>query len=297
MRVVFNSIYADGVSAIQKAAEALTEAQRQISSGRRIAQPSQDPLGSASAILEHVALSRLDSYGSAADAAAYRLGLADSALSDIVNQLTAAQTTTLSARGSAQTQAQRDAAAQELLAIRHALLGDINTQFQGAYIFSGAEVDAPPFAQSGSTFSPYQGDAVQTQIDIGNGATATISFDGGAIYQGSDSQHILDVLGNLSTAVAAGDDAGIQAGLDAISRAFDRSTSAQAVVGNDLRRVDEARLRTLTDRTGVISRLSSIEDADLAAAAAKLAQADTAYKAALSSLAMIGRVSLMDYLR
>ncbi|MEQ1871216.1 MAG: flagellin, partial [Vicinamibacterales bacterium] len=88
-----------------------------------------------------------------------------------------------------------------------------------------------------------------------------------------------------------------QLGLDAIARAFDRTTNAQAAVGNDLRAVEDWQLRTLNDRTGVIARLSTIEDADLAEAAAKLAQSDTAYQAALQSLALIGRVSLMDYLK
>lgn len=297
MRIVYNSIYANGVNAIQNAAEQLAEAQRQISSGRRMATPSDDPLGSAAAILEHTELARLQTFSGAADAAGYRLNLADSALSDIINQLTAAQTVTLSARGSAQTQAQRDAASRELLAIRHALVGDINTQFQGAYIFSGAQATTPPFVESGATVSPYQGDGTTTRVDIANGLSAATSFDGGAIFQGGDSQHILDALTSLATAVAAGDETNIQAGLDAIGRAFNRATSAQSAVGNDLRAVDDARLRTVNDRTGVIARLQTIEDADLAEAAAKLAQSDTAYQAALQSLSLIGRISLMDYLK
>lgn len=294
MRVVYNSIYADGVLSIQKAAEGLTEAQRQVASGRRIGTLSDDALGSAAAILEHTAMSRLDAYSSAADAAEYRLSLADSALSDIINQLSAAQTSTLSARGTATTQAQRDAAAQDLLAIRHALVGDINTQFQGAYIFSGAAVTTAPYVEGGGG---YQGDNTQTRVDVANGSSATISYDGEAIYKGSDTVDILDALTALSAAVAAGDEPGIQAGLAAIDRSFNRATNAQAAIGNDLKAVENAKLRTVNDRVGVTARLASIEDADLAAAAAKLAQADTAYNAALQSLAMIGRVSLMDYLR
>src|SRR5262249_26330102 len=153
-----------------------------------------------------------------ADAAGYRLGLADSALSDIVNQLTAAQTTALSARGSAPTQAHRDAASRELLSIRHALVGDTNAQFQGAYILSGAQATTPPFTESGSTVSAYQGDSVQTRVDVANGRSAAITFDGGAIFQGADSQHILDTLSDLAAAVSSGDETGIQAGLDAITR-------------------------------------------------------------------------------
>jgi flagellar hook-associated protein 3 FlgL len=297
MRVVYNSIYADGISAIQQAADSLVDAQRQISSGRRIGTVSDDPLGSASAILEHTAMSRIDAYAGAADAAAYRLNLADSALSDIINQLTSAQTATLSARGSAQTQAQRDAAAQEVLAIRHALVGDINTKFQGSYIFSGAQADLPPFVESGPTISAYQGDAVSTSIDVANGTTAMISFDGGQLFQGSDPQHILDALGSLATALQANDEPGIQAGLAAITQTFSRATNLQASVGNDLRALEDAQQRNARDRTGVTARLQTIEDADLAEAAAKLAQSDTAYKAALQSLSLIARVSLMDYLR
>lgn len=297
MRVVFNSIYGDGVRSIQAAAEQLTEAQRQLASGRRIGKPSDDALGSAAAINEHQSMARLDAYSGAADAAGYRLSLADSALSDIISQLTAAQATTLSARGSDVSQARRDAAQNEILAIQHALLGDINSKFQGTYIFSGAEATTSPFERSGSGFTPYQGDSTETRLEVANGASARLSFDGGRIFQGTDTQHILDALSDLATAVSTGDEAGIQAGLDAIARAYDRATNAQSTIGNDLRRVDDARLRTLDERTGVTARLQSIEDTDMADAAAKLAQADTAYKAALSSLSLVGRVTLMDYLR
>jgi flagellar hook-associated protein 3 FlgL len=297
MRVVYNSIYADGITAIQQAADSLVDAQRQIASGRRMSTVSDDPLGSAAAILEHSSMARIDAYSGAADAAAYRLNLADSALSDIINQLTSAQSVTLSARGTAQTPAQREAAAQELLAIRHALVGDINTKFQGSYIFSGAQADIAPFAESGAAVSGYQGDNVSTRIDVANGATATISFDGGQLFQGADAQHVLDALGGLAAAVQANDDAAIQAGLDAINRTFNRATNMQASVGNDLRALEDAQQRNVRDRTGVTARLQTIEDADLAEAAAKLAQSDTAYKAALQSLSLIARVSLMDYLR
>ena len=297
MRVVFSSIYGDGVRSIQAAAEQLTEAQRQLASGRRIAKPSDDALGSAAAITEHQSMARLDAYTGAADAAGSRLSLADSALSDIISQLTAAQTVTLSARGSGVSQARRDAAQNEILAIQHALLGDINSKFQGTYIFSGADVTTAPFERSGPGFTSYQGDSTETELEIGNGADARLTFDGGRIFQGSDTQHILDALSDLAAALSIGDETGIQTGLAAITRAYDRATNAQATIGNDLRRVDDTRQRTLNERTGVTARLQSIEDTDMADAAAKLAQADTAYKAALSSLSLIGRVSLMDYLR
>lgn len=297
MRIVFNTSFEEGVLSMNRASEALSEAQRQVSSGRRMARPSDDPLGTAAAITEHAALSRLAAYSSAADAASYRLGIADSALSDVITQLTAAQTSALAARGSFQTQAQRDAASRELLAIRDALTADINTKFQGSYIFSGSNVLSPAYTVTGSTTSAYLGDSSISQIEIEPGRSVASTFDGGKIFQGSDSRHVLEVLTDLATAVAANDQAGIAIGVDAIGRAFDRATSAQAEVGNDLRVLDDGRLRLASERTGVIARLSSVEDADLAQAAARLSQAETAYRAALSSVATLGRITLMDYLK
>ena len=152
MRIVFSSSFDEGALAMARAAEALSEAQRQVSTGLRISRPSEDPLSAAASITEHA-----------------ELGLADTVLTDIVNQLTAAQTTALAGMGSAKTQAERDAAANELLAIRDALMGDINTRFQGAYLFSGSNVTVAPYVASGGGISAYQGDSDTASIDVGAG--------------------------------------------------------------------------------------------------------------------------------
>jgi len=279
------------------AAEALAEAQRQVSTGLRMGKLSDDPLSAVSAVDEHAVLDRLDAYKSAGDAASYRLGLADNVMTDIINQLTSAQTTALSARGSEITQGTRDAAANELLAIRDALMSDINTQFQGAYLFSGSNVTVAPFSVTGGTISAYQGDNDTNAIDVGSGRAVASTFDGGAIFQGSDPVHILDALTNLAAAITAGDQAGIDAGIQALNRGFDRANTAQARIGNDERSLDDARSMLTTMHAQSITRMSSIEDADLAQAASQLSQADTAYRAALAAMSTIGRISLMDYLK
>ena len=297
MRIVFSSAFDEGTRAMARAAEALTDAQRQLSTGLRSDRISDDPLSAAAAVTEHAELDRLDAYKGAGDAASYRLGLADSVLSDIVTQLTAAQTTALSARGSSATQGQRDAAANELLAIRDALMGDINTQFQGAYLFSGSKATVAPYVVSGGGISAYQGDTDTNAIDIGPGRSVASTFDGGAILQGTDPVHVLDTLTALAAAISSGNQAAIDSGVQAVNRAFDRATTAQARLGNDLRTVDETRALISAGHVSTVSRLSTIEDVDLAQAASRLSQAETAYRATLTAIATIGRISLMDYLR
>ena len=298
MRIVFNTSFEESIRSVNRAATSMHDAQRQVASGKRMATASDDPLGAVAAITEHDALSRLGAYASAADAAAYRLGIADSALSDVITQLTAAQSSTVAARGSSRTQADRDAASQQILAIRDSLQADINTRFQNAYLFSGSRVDQPAYATiAANVFSAYQGDADATRIEVEPGRSVASTFDGAEIFQGSDPQHILDALTTLAAAITSNDDAAIQVGVDAIGRAFDRANAAQAEVGNDLRVLEEGRARTAASKVGVIARLATVEDADLAQAAAQLAQSETSYRAALASVATLGRISLMDYLK
>lgn len=297
MRVTFNGTFVDGTTEINRAAQALAEAQRRVSSGRRINAPSDDPTGSESAVVDHATMARMDAYTSASDAAVSRLSVADAALTDIINQITSAKTTALSARGSSQSQAQRNAASTELLAIRDALAADINTKFHGTYLFSGSASTTAAYALSGGSYSTYQGNATPPAVEVGPGRTVALSFDGGAIFQGGDSQHVLDLLTGLAASVAAGDNTAIGQGLDALERAFDRATAAQSTVGNNLRVIDDSRNQIDATHLAALTRASKVEDVDLASAITDLSRSEAALRAALQSLATAGRLTLMDYLK
>jgi len=123
------------------------------------------------------------------------------------------------------------------------------------------------------------------------------TFDGQAILQGSDPQHILDALTDLAASILAADPVGTANGVDAITRAFDRATLAQSRIGNDLRSLDDVRMQLVSVRQTAVSRLSKVEDADLAEASARLAQSETAYRAALSAVANTLKLSLLDFLK
>jgi flagellar hook-associated protein 3 FlgL len=296
VRVIFSTSFENNSRALSTAAEALADAQRQVASGRRVAVPSDDPLATASAITGHAAVERIDAYHRATDAAAYRLGLADAVLTDVVMQLQLAQTIALAARGSTAAQVVRNAAASELLAIRTTLMADITTKFEGVYLFSGSRAtDVPYEMPAGAT--GYQGDTAPANVEVAPGRSVSSTFDGSALLQGGEPEHVLDVLSDLAAAITAGDEPAVSAALDAVARAFDRATAFQARIGQDLRTADDVRQQLSARRVDALARLSTLEDANLAEAAAKMAQAETAYRAALSAMAGIGRLSLMDYLR
>jgi hypothetical protein len=65
----------------------------------------------------------------------------------------------------------------------------------------------------------------------------------------------------------------------------------------DLHSIEDVRTQLADAKQHAMTRLTQIEDVDLAEASTRLAQSETAYRAALSAMATVGRLSLMDYLR
>jgi flagellar hook-associated protein 3 FlgL len=297
MRVTFAASFQDVITEVNRTSQQLATAEQQVSSNRRVSKPSDDPTAASGAVTDYATLSSLDAYTAAADAATSRLTIVDSALSDIVNQLSAAQTAVLSAKGTVQNQSQREAAAAKLQGISDALLGDFNVRFQGTSLFGGTLATTSPFTKSGGTVSAYQGNGATVNFDVGGGRLVAGSLSGGAIAQGSEASDIFTVLSNLVTAVKSGDDGAIEAGSSALQRAFDRATLAQTQVGTSLAALDDARASLSTARLNTKAQLSEKEDANMAAAIVQMNKAYTAYQAALSAFSKIGSLSLMDYLR
>jgi len=298
MRVTFNAQNRNSTAGLEDAASRLLEYQRQVSTGKRIEKPSDDPSATLGSIGEHAEIAALDQYTRATDSVASRLAVVDTVLSDLITQLERAQVSAASARGTTKTQLQRDAAATDLEGIRDTIFGDMNTSFNGTFVFSGSASTVAPYSRVGSgPVSAYAGSTSEMIVDIDRQRAVKIAFNGELLTQGSDAQDIFAEFDDLIAAVRAGDDAAIDAGMTALERMFDRVSTAQGRVGADLRTLDEQKIRLSELGRASAKRLSSLEDTNMAEAITGMAQADAAYRAALGAVSSVTRMSLMDYLR
>ena len=182
MRVTFNMAFRNGVHDINRAADAMARAQREVSSLKRVQRPSDDPAAASQAVNERAEMRQLDTFINATSSVDARLRVADSVLSDNLNLLTTAQTKTGAASNSFVTQAQRDALALEIEGIRDTLLSNVNTQVKGAYIFSGTSLTTVPYAKDGAgVVQAYAGNAIAQVLDIDRNRAVSVTFDGDAI--------------------------------------------------------------------------------------------------------------------
>jgi flagellar hook-associated protein 3 FlgL len=298
MRVTFEAVHRNAHAGIESAATRLMELQRQVSTGKRIEKPSDDPSATLGAIGEHDVTAAIDQYTRTTDTVSSRLAVVDTVLSDLITQLESAMVSSASARGSGKTQVQRDAAATALEGMRDTIFGDMTTSFNGTYLFSGSNSTGAPYTRTpGGPVSAYAGSTAEMLVDVDEQRDIKITFNGQLLTQGSDAQDIFVEFDALIAAVRAGDAAGIDAGMDALQRMFDRVSTAQGRVGADMRTIDEQKVRLDDLKRSSAKRLSALEDTNMAEAISGMAQADAAYRAALGAAGTVTRQSLMDYLR
>jgi len=295
MRVTFRAID-DGLAAITTAAGQFAKAQHQVATGKRMRTASDDP-GAALRVVEgKTEIGAIDSYTRSADTALSRIVVMDTVMSSIVDKITDGQRIIAKARGNTADTPARLAMAAEIQGVRDGLLSDVNTAFRGTYLFGGGEAKQTPYVNIAGTWI-YQGDGSAVTVDIGKGRSATIAISAESITKGLDPDDIFKVLDDMVAAVQAPDEAALAAGMDALTRMFDRAVRAQSIVGVDEAAIEEEKQRLTDLRLASLQRVSVDEDVNVAVAITEMNQADTAYRAALQAVGASSKVSLLDYLR
>lgn len=297
MRITFNSLFRDGMRQIAVASENLLAAQKQVSSGKRVERASDDPSAATAGLANRAELATVQRYEKAADSVYSRLTVVDTVLSDVISKLTQAQSAVMSAQGTIQTPAQREAAAQDLEGVRASLVDDFNSSFNGTFLFAGAKSTTQPYTVGpNGVVSPYAGSTTEVEVDINRRSAVTVVLNGESIAQGSAGADVFSTLNDAIAAARSGDSAALATAMAGLKDAFERATTAQSRVGNDMRSIDGEKLRLEEMRIAAMSRVSKLEDANLAEAVSSMNRADTAYKAALGAVSTTNRVSLFDYL-
>lgn len=296
MRVTFDSVFRNSMFDINRTAEEMARRQREVSSGHRIDVASDDPSGMSVTIAEKAETATLDYYLKANDSVESRLTVVDTVLSDVIRQITNAQSRAAAGRNSFVTPTQRTAIAGEIREAADAILTAVNTQYRGIYLFSGSQSNTPPYA-AGPPISPYQGDARTMSVDIGRGNAVQSTFNGDTVIRGASANDLFQTLTTLANDIQSGNTAGIDVGLAELGQAFDRVTNAQTRVGLDLASLTDSRANLDSLRRASDTRRSDAEDANLAESISGMQLAESAHKAALAALANVGRLSLMDYIK
>lgn len=184
MRISTNQIYSNSLSAMQDQQSALNHTQLQVSTGRRILTPADDPIQAAHALDLTQALGATKQYQVNADTATYQSQLEESTLSGTTDLLQRVRELAVQGANATQTNETRRYIAAEVRARLDELLSQANTRdANGEYLFAGYKGQTQPFARSGTGFA-YSGDQNNRYLEVGPGIQVIARDSGSAVFQG-----------------------------------------------------------------------------------------------------------------
>ena len=268
----------------------LNTVQQEISTGKKLNLPSDDPAGASQALGLRSALTDNAQYQKDAAAANSFLSASDNALTTVTDLLTAARQITVAGASSTQTPESRNALSQQVDGIIHQLTVAANQTYGGKYLFSGTQTQTAPYTE-GDTAHLYHGNSGSLRSAFGPGDSVTLNTPGDTAFGKAFAS-----LESLKANLGKGDIAALSTNLNAIDSATGSVSTARAVIGAKINQVT-ATTQNLTKSQGNLQEaLSGVEDVDLAQAYVQLQSAQNIYQASLVTTSKAFQYSLSQYL-
>ncbi len=297
MRVTQNAVTTSMLAGLQANKAELSRLQLQLSSGRQVTKPSDDPVGTDQAMRYRSEIARANQYQRNGNDGLAWLGTADGALQSgvaILNRLRVL--TTQAANTGASDSTSRNAIAAEVDSLKSDMLGLANTTYLGRPIFGGTTSLNQAYVQDpGTGVVSYQGDTGAVTRTVGSNTTVQVNVNAADAFgaPGSDTFTMFDqVLSDLKSNPAnlTNDLGGIQASLD-------RMTTAQSIEGAAYNRINNMISLAGSHADTLTGSLSDVENVDTAKAATELTMQQVSYQASLAAMSKVLQLSLTDFLR
>jgi flagellar hook-associated protein 3 FlgL len=300
MRITTRAMVTNSLRGLNGNLAAVTKLQNQLTSGKTISTPSDNPTGTNTSMITRQGIAgNAQQARNISDGQGF-LNSTDSALQNMLDQVRRVRDLAVQAlnTGSA-SPASDQAIATEVNGVRDSLIGQANQVFQGKPIFGGMTAGNQAYRSDGvyvglgGAFGvPVQpmdrrvSDVEQIRVDI----TGPEAF--GDPASGKD---LFSVVANISTNVKNGTpQASDLADLDGL---IQRMTTAAADIGTRSARMDDAATVNSSQALTLQAKLSDTEDVDLPKTIMELQMQQTGYQAALSVSAKALQPTLVDFLR
>lgn len=298
-RITSDMVIGSTLADINAAQVAMTRTEAELSSGKSIIEPSDNPYGASQAINLQSALDGLTSYEKSAHDGVAWMNTSSSALASIDSQVQRVRELVL--QGANGTNSPSDLAniAGAVEQLTEGVKQDANTQYAGQYVFSGTLTTTPPY-QPGPE-DKYGGNAATVSRALGPGSAVNVAINlSSALGQGAGDGKLLDTLRTIARNLREGNPAAVEAlrttDLKTLDTNLTSLTGLQAKAGSVTNQLNLALSRIQSLQTTATEQLSNVQDANIAKVSIEYSNEHAAFEAALHAGASIVQESLLEFL-
>lgn len=287
-RVTQASISSIALQGLQSSLTRVQNLQQQLSSGKQISQPSDDPAGTSASMTFRSQQVASEQYLRNADSATGRLNVTDSTLSSLSDRVRAVRDLMVNSQNGAISQDSRVALSKQIDSLKTEIVSLYNTTYLDRPIFGGTVTGTQAVDP---TTGAYIGNDQPLETRISPDTTIRFDVKGTAVAADVLPAALDQVSANVQGLGATAAD------FDAIDSALSKLQQAIGDVGARSARIDSTRANVDSQRLDLQSRISNNEDVDLPEVIMNLQAQQVGYQAALGTAAKIMQQSLVDFLR
>ena len=217
----------------------------ELSSGVSITSLSDNPVGAGQNVLLLNQIQQDDSFTQSSSLVTGQLQVADSALGQVVSQLTSAISTATAANNGTMNASNLKTTAQELTGVLDEITSLANSNYQGQYIFAGGKTSTTPFSTSAATspgVTSYNGDQDVNYLESPNGQKVQLNVPGNQIFLGTGANSVFGALNSLIADYASGTVDSAQAVSDttALGTALNFVSQQRVTIDNSINQLSAA---------------------------------------------------------
>ncbi len=307
MRISSSWAHQTAVNSMLNQQASLQQIQQQLSSGKKLLTPSDDPMAAARIIDLNQNIKQNEQYQSNINTARDRLSQQESILQSATDVLQKINELGIQGLNDTNSPSDRASIAGEMEELNKQLLSIANTKSpSGEYLFSGFKSTTQPFSKNtGNTGTySYAGDINSRSIQIDTNRQITDGDPGSQVFGIPTGSATLPAAGSINNVFEAIDKFAADlranvpnsASLDDVSKSLDKVVSVRSSVGirlNALDKQDEMHTDSVLEMQTV---LSATEDLDYAEAISRFSQQTVSLQAAQQTFTQLKKLSLFNYL-
>jgi flagellar hook-associated protein 3 FlgL len=281
---------------------ALERTGSELSSGKTILEPSDNPYGASQVIDLQSQLDGLTSYESNTQDGIAWENTASSAMSGMSEVTQRVRELLIHGANGTYNQSDLNTMALEVEQLAEAVKQDANTQYAGQYVFAGTLTTTPPYQPGAS--DEYQGNGETVSRAVGPGASVTISTNISTLLgsgEASGDGKLLNTLRTIAQHMRGGTaedrNALSSTDLQDLDGNIETLSQLQATAGSATDQLRTALARNEDLQTSITEGLSDTEDTNVAAVSIAYSNEQAAYEAALRAGATIVQESLLNFLQ
>ena len=300
MRLSTQQFFIQNLTNVQQSNANLFKYQQQLSTGKKLSKPSDDPLAATQINKFERLIARNEVFSRNVDVAERRLNLQESTLNLAIDSVLRIKDLTIQANNGGLSDSDLNIIGTELNQLLGQLAGVANTQdAQGEFLFSGFKGQTQPYQLDPVTDSYiFRGDAGQRFLNVGENTTIA-STDSGASIFGTGEENLLNTVKRMADALN-GDPPNrsvFNAQQPDLERFFEQAITVRSKIGARLKVLEDQREQLADIKLFTQNTLSRFKDTDYYEAASKLALEQNALEATYITFSKIQELNLFNFIR